>query len=103
MKHQNIICAALLAVGIFGAGLALRNGIITFPANALCVALGDDLYYANPSQQFRLDLTTCGLTPIHDDAPSEADAPLHDLCGRRVAAPAPGIYLRQGKKILVRP
>lgn len=30
MKHQNIICAALLAIGIFCAGLALRNGIITF-------------------------------------------------------------------------
>ena len=81
----------------------LRNGIITFPANALCVALGDDLYYANPSQQFRLDLTTCGLTPIHNDDLTGADAPLHDLCGRRVDAPAPGIYLRQGKKILVRP
>lgn len=30
MKHQNIICAALLAVGILGSGLALRNGIVTF-------------------------------------------------------------------------
>lgn len=30
MKYQNIICAALLAAGIIGSGLALRNGIITY-------------------------------------------------------------------------
>ena len=43
------------------------------------------------------------LTGITDLKPStQADQPIYDLSGRRVVNPAPGIYIKDGKKVLVR-
>lgn len=40
--------------------------------------------------------------PDADFAADAADAPLYDLSGRRVDNPAPGIYIRAGKKVVIR-
>lgn len=42
-----------------------------------------------------------GIVTVIDDEADDADAPIYDLLGRRVTNPAPGIYIRSGKKIII--
>lgn len=43
-----------------------------------------------------------GIINVIDDETEDTDAPMYDLLGRRVTNPTPGIYLRSGKKIVIR-
>lgn len=49
------------------------------------------------------DLTTLGITDLQTDGTANADrAPWYDLQGRRVQQPARGVYIRGGRKVVVR-
>ena len=45
------------------------DGVITFPADAILVAIGDDAYYANRNAAFALD-----MTDMLESLPAEAAA-----------------------------
>ncbi len=47
------------------------------------------------------DATAASIETIANDSDSR-QSPLYDLTGRRVENPSPGIYLRDGRKILIR-
>lgn len=87
----------------------LKDGVITFPVQAMLIAIGQKAYYGNTNGAFRLDLTTCGLTPLPaaaDDANSPSSilhSPFFDLQGRPVTTPSVGaLYIHNGRKILVK-
>ena len=45
---------------------------------------------------------TAGIDDVAPDAVRDADAPCYDLQGRRIAQPAHGVYIRGGKKYMVK-
>lgn len=43
-----------------------------------------------------------GIESISGDQPTSGDETIYDLTGRRVTDPAPGIYIKNGKKIIIK-
>ena len=60
-------------------------------------------YIANASGQ-KPDAygTATGITQLGEQQPSRADGAWFDLMGRKIQSPTKGVYIRNGKKILVR-
>lgn len=78
----------------------IDNGIITFPMESINMYVGSKQYEANLRGAFRLNLTTTGIPSTSNEAEEQ---PYYDLLGRRLTAPThSGIYIRNGKKILVK-
>lgn len=61
-----------------------------------------DVYVTLSSQEpfIPLAVESMGIVTINKDA--VASAPVFDLSGRRVAAPAKGLYIKNGRKMLIR-
>jgi len=76
------------------ATVAADNTTLTVGANR-CYIKADAV---TPAPFFRLG----GTTNIANVEKAEADAAVYDLTGRRVDAPAKGIYIVNGKKVLVK-
>lgn len=87
----KIIFSKALAGSTNGNNLAMNKAYLTVPGGS-------------GVNQFKLDFS--GTTTAIEGISSEADAvnaPVYDLSGRRIAAPAHrGIYIRNGKKFMVK-
>ena len=87
----NIIFSKALAGETNGNNLAMNKAYLTVPGGS-------------GVNQFKLDFsgTTTAIEGISTEADA-ANAPVYDLSGRRIAAPAHrGIYIRNGKKFMVK-
>jgi len=79
-----------------------RNSVITFQYYAdLILVMGTNTYPTNRNCGFRLDLSTCGVTPLLQPAAADADA-YYDLQGRRLTPTTSGLYIHNGKKVRIR-
>ena len=79
------------------------NGPGFYKSKATTIPLGKAVYMAPQGsgvKSLNFGTTTVGISEVAPQ--TAADAPLYDLSGRRVASPTRGIYVRGGRKVVVR-
>lgn len=79
------------------------NGPGFYKSKATTIPLGKAVYMAPQGSEVKslnFGTTTVGISEVAPQ--TAADAPLYDLSGRRVASPVRGIYVRGGRKVVVR-
>lgn len=90
------------ALGAYG---TFRNGVITFPKKMILLVLGTSMDYSNLNGGFRLDVGASSVKPQPDPQATDVPAECYDLAGRRQSGKqllAPGLYIRDGKKVIIR-
>ena len=79
------------------------NGPGFYKSKATTIPLGKAVYMApqgSAVKSLNFGTTTVGISEVAPQ--TAADAPLYDLSGRRVASPVRGIYVRGGRKVVVK-
>lgn len=103
--------AAGVADGSYYYVLSKKNGHVALRYTVSKAINANKAYYMTPTAQTALsfkfvdfddDTTTSIKLPVVKEE-NDSDAPIYDMCGRRLqSVPSKGIYIRNGKKYVVR-
>ena len=98
--NEGVISLKFHQIGLFGAN-CMGNHYVDFTIPCMSEQV-DEIFAYGPYDQnvkWEVHLITASVdSPTRDDA----DAPCYDLTGRKVAHPTRGVYIRNGKKEVIR-
>ena len=108
---ENTNLAAGVADGSYYYVLSKKNGHVALRYTVSKAINANKAYYMTPTAQTALsfrfvdfddDTTTSIKLPVVKEE-NDSDAPIYDMCGRRLqSVPSKGIYIRNGKKYVIK-